>query len=107
LGGCLLRVVFFKITEVAHIYGLCPIVCVYIHIYIQKRVGLNFGRLFHKLIWSPWTWCSLEKILIRRKLIELVFRYICSEIIWNNPGVDSTIGSYNACAVNIYNAMSA
>jgi hypothetical protein len=57
MGGCLLWVVFFKIAEVAHTYVLHFSKCIsYIFIFAKKRDGLHFGRLFHKLIWSPWRW---------------------------------------------------
>jgi hypothetical protein len=51
---------FKKITELAQILGLlfpsepCTYECMYICIYfVKKCVELHFGRLFHRLIWSP------------------------------------------------------
>jgi hypothetical protein len=44
---------FWEITEVAQIYGvLFPQVKLCIN-FDKKMFGLHFGRLFHKLIWSP------------------------------------------------------
>jgi hypothetical protein len=54
LGDSLLWVVFLKIAEVAHIFGL---------LFPQLRLCINFaknvlgyvlGDIFHKFIWSPW-----------------------------------------------------
>jgi hypothetical protein len=33
----------------------------------KKSVGLHFGRFFHKLIWSPWTWIKCDKTVRRKK----------------------------------------
>jgi hypothetical protein len=54
LGDCLLRLVFLKITKIAQIVGL---LYKWLQLYIifdKNMVGLHFGRLFYKLIWSPW-----------------------------------------------------
>jgi hypothetical protein len=41
---------FLKMTEVEQIFGLLFSA---VQVKYQKRVGLYFGRLFHKRIWSP------------------------------------------------------
>jgi hypothetical protein len=46
---------FWKITEVPQIFGMlfpCLILCIKFE---KKWFGLHFGRLCHKLIWSPWS----------------------------------------------------
>jgi hypothetical protein len=51
--------IFPKITKVAQIYGLL-LSAEKIHINFNKQwVGLHFGRIFQKLIWSPWLHNSL------------------------------------------------
>jgi hypothetical protein len=52
-----------EITEVAHIFGLLfsTVPVTYVSAYFeQKWVGLHFGRLFQKRIWSP---CSPPCVL--------------------------------------------
>jgi hypothetical protein len=49
-GDCLFLGSFLKIAEIAHFFfprgGFC-------NCYGKKYVGFYFGRIFHKLIWSP------------------------------------------------------
>jgi hypothetical protein len=46
---------FLKISEVAQIYGTTFSQSIRsLFILTKKWIGLHFGRLFHKLIWSPW-----------------------------------------------------
>jgi hypothetical protein len=51
-----------KTTEEAHISGLLFSHCTsYVRKNFDKKwIGLHFGRLFHKLIWSPWTTVTLQ-----------------------------------------------
>jgi hypothetical protein len=44
-----------KNTEIAQIIGLLFSTVKAVHYFHKKWIGLHFGRLFHKRIWSPWT----------------------------------------------------
>jgi hypothetical protein len=55
-GVCLHWFVFMKITKVPQIAGLPFSTVKVMYKICRKRVGLHFGLLFHKRIWSPWWW---------------------------------------------------
>jgi hypothetical protein len=42
-----------KITEIAQIFGLLSLQCQLCINFDNSLIGLHFGRLFHKVIWSP------------------------------------------------------
>jgi hypothetical protein len=55
MGDCLLWAVYRKLQKyVVHNLGLLFPWSGFCINFEKKIDGLNFGRLFHKLIWSPW-----------------------------------------------------
>jgi hypothetical protein len=87
LGGCLLLAVFQKLQKKGKIldYFLPDIPVTYL--FWQQWIGLHFGRLFHKHIWSPWLIAQTLLLLFHLNILPK----LSSQTKNNDPVVQKSI----------------